>query len=456
MELREYLAVLARRWRLILALVVVCVAASAAVTFTATPIYQTQAQLFVAGGSSQLVQSYAQLVGSRQVTAPVVDELGLNLTPDQLAGRVSATVPTDTVVINVSAVGAVPTRTAAIANAVTRQLARVIQELDTSTGVDVGPVQVTVTREAQPPVVPTSPQPVRNIGLGLVVGLALAIGLAILRDKLEARMRGAEDVSQAAQLPVLATVPYDRRGATNPFAQRDGRAESFRQLRTNLRFAADDRRTLRTVLVTSAVAGEGKSSIAGNLAAALAYAGQRACLVDADLRSPAVADYSNLIGEAGLSTVLSGEAEVDDVVQPAGGGLDVVTSGVLPPNPSELLASQRMRELLGELSRRYDVVVLDASPVLAVTDAVVLAAIADGVVLVARAETTNRAHVAHAVEALERVQARVLGAVLNGARVRRHGPYAYGYRSGGVRDRVPAAAIGRPELTRRDRMSPGA
>jgi capsular exopolysaccharide synthesis family protein len=197
-------------------------------------------------------------------------------------------------------------------------------------------------------------------------------------------------------------------------------AEAYRQLRTNLQFlqvggaAADDAPGGRVLTVSSSVAGEGKSTTAANLAVALAETSARVLLVDADLRRPALAGFLGLEGAVGLTTVLLGQAERGDVVQEWGtAGLQVLPSGPLPPNPTELLGSPAMRRLLDELRAEYDYVVLDSAPLLPVADGAVLAAQVDGTVLLANVTKVRRHQVTEALTTLGRVDAPVLGLVLN-------------------------------------------
>ncbi|MGH3322289.1 MAG: polysaccharide biosynthesis tyrosine autokinase [Nocardioidaceae bacterium] len=460
MELRDYLHILAKRWRIAATVVLVCLAAAVAATFIMPPTYEAKTRLFVSvrgsgdlsqlyqGGSftEQRVKSYADIATSPRVTKPVIDRLGLSLTPAELADKIAAEAPVDTVLINITVSDRSPRRAAEIANAVGQRFTKVVANLETPAGKPSprSPVKVSVVQQAQPPLSPESPRPLLDIALGLVVGLALGVGLAILRETLDTSVKNADDLSQVTDAPVLAAILRDPTASKHPVARdpHGKRMEAFRQLRTNLQFAAVDHKP-RTIIVTSAVADEGKSSVAGNLAVAVAQFGTRVCLVDGDLREPCVAEYFGLLSEIGLTTVLIGHGSVSDVVQPAVRGLDVLASGPVPPNPSELLASERMGAVLAELSERYDLVVVDTPPLLPVTDAAVLAGQTDGALLVTRATRTSRDQAAQAMEALRKVDARVLGAVLNMAPAKGRDAvtygYAYSYRpSKGRRRREPA------------------
>lgn len=202
-------------------------------------------------------------------------------------------------------------------------------------------------------------------------------------------------------------------------------SEAFRVLRTNLQFMGLDR-PLKRILVTSAIPGEGKTTVAANLAVVFAQAGTSVCLVDADLRRPRVAKLFGVENGQGLSNLVVGQGELDQVLQPAPvAGLSLLPSGPVPPNPAELLGSVRMGALLEELCDRFDVVVMDSPPVLSVTDAAVLAPKVDGAILVAEAGRVARQQVAQARGALQAVNARVLGTVLTGLQPQRREGYYY-------------------------------
>lgn len=202
-------------------------------------------------------------------------------------------------------------------------------------------------------------------------------------------------------------------------------SEAFRVLRTNLQFMGLDR-PLRVIAVTSATPGEGKTTIVANLAVTFAQTGAKVCLVDADLRLPTVAKVFGLTNWAGLTTGLVNQGGLDEYLQETAiPGLTVLASGPVPPNPAELLGSGRMAKLLADLRSRFDVVLVDTPPVLAVTDAAVVAPRVDGMLLVVRTGRVARQQVLHARQALEAVKANVLGVVLGGMEARRNGSYYY-------------------------------
>jgi polysaccharide biosynthesis transport protein len=447
-DLRAYLAILAKRWMMIVSVFLIFVAIAVASILLVDPTYRATSQLFVStqistgnvnqelsqssNFSSDRVKSYTQLITSPTVLDPVIAELGLQTTATELAEDVQADVPLETVLIDITADSLSPEVAAALANAVGRNLSRVIEDIETAGRSGPSPVRATLVTPALVPDEPHWPPVPLSVALGILVGLMAGIGLALLVEKLDTTVKTADDLAGDVAMPVLAEVSRDsRRGAAAAIVRDDpqgSRSEAYRKLRTNLQFAAVDRAP-KIVLVTSALPGEGKSSVAGNLALALSQVGGRVCLVDGDLRRPSVADYFNLVGEAGVSTVIVGRASVDDVLQPVNHGLAVITSGAIPPNPTELLTAPAFAQMLGELRDRFDTIIVDAPPVLPAADAAVLAAAVDGVIFVIRAGRTGRQQVERALSALEQVNARMLGAVLNAVGSAGQGKRRYGYSS---------------------------
>ncbi|MDR7603840.1 MAG: polysaccharide biosynthesis tyrosine autokinase [Armatimonadota bacterium] len=289
-----------------------------------------------------------------------------------------------------------------------------------------------IVDRARPPERPAFPQRGLVAGLGAVVGIFVAVAAAFTAERLDSRFHRPDEAEQTLGLPMLAMVPHlHQTDGKVPLAQDSRRsvfAESFRTLRTGVLYSAPEG-SLRTLLVTSPELGDGKSTVAANLALALARSGRRVALVDADLRRPSLLEVLQPPQPFGLSDHLVGEVGLDDVVQPTRyPNLLFVPAGRTAPNPAELLGSQRMRDFLERLRERVDVVVLDTPPVMAVTDAVILARDSDGVILVINPGTTHREAAVRARRQLEALGARVLGFVFNDAPVdSRRGYYGYAY-----------------------------
>lgn len=446
---QRYLAILRRRWLVALLTAVLTLGGVIAATVLQPPQYEATASIFVrtdAGGTvadrsaaadyaRQQISTYADLTTTPLVLDPVIEELGLATTSADLSRRVSAAVPEDTLLIEVTGRAGDPEAAARLADAVAASLRTQVQTLEGSG------VELTVVTPAAPPERPASPDPVQDLALGTVAALLAGLLAAVLRDLLDSRVRTAEDVRRLTDLPIMTSVPAVRGGGADlALGERDAQglhAEAYRELRTNLRFL-EMRETSRSLLVTSSLAGEGKTTTAIQLAAALARADRRVLLVDADLRDPSVHDRLGLESGAGLSTVLIGDAELEDVTQEVElENLAVLTSGPVPPNPSELLDSEQMTAFLDAATALFDVVVVDSAPLLAVTDATAIARRVSGTAFVVGSAGVRRPQLVEALEKLRIVQARVLGVVLNRVPRSERAPYASVY---GTAPAAPASS----------------
>nr|WP_159827641.1 polysaccharide biosynthesis tyrosine autokinase [Arthrobacter sp. 9AX] len=443
MDLRDYLRIVRRSWISITALTALGLLLGGAASVLTPPTYTSHTQLFVAiqssGSISELqqgntfsqarVQSYVRTVTTPVVLQPVIDSLGLQESPVELAGRVQASTDLNTVIINISVDDGSPVQAAATAQAVANSLIKAVDTLEKPRVGDASPVSLSVITPASAPVAPSAPNTRLNLALGLFIGIASGLGLAVARNIFDTRIRVEADVRRVTDAALLGGIAFDQEATDRPLltqsSDQSPRAESFRQIRTNLQFANVAGRA-RTILLTSSLPGEGKSTTATNLAISLAQAGQTVCLIDADLRRPMVSEYLGLERNAGLTTALVGDAHVDDLLQAWGDhNLFVLTSGQIPPNPSELLGSGAMSSLLKGLEAAFDVVVIDAPPLLPVTDAAVLSQHVGGVVLVVGAQKAREQDLGKALQALEMVNANLLGIVVN--RLPSRGPDAYAY-----------------------------
>ncbi|MFB2555290.1 polysaccharide biosynthesis tyrosine autokinase [Herbiconiux liangxiaofengii] len=442
MELRDYIRVLRKGWIFIVALSLLGVAIGAAYSLTKTPDYQATSKVFVSvqssGSVSELTQggtfaqsqvkSFADIVTTPVVLQPVIASLGLQTDVNQLARRVTATSPIDTVIVEITAVDSDPRQAAEIANAVASSFQNTVSNLVPVNAEGIEPVKITVLQQATVPRSPFTPNVPLNIAFGGLIGLALGIGAAVLRETLDTRVRNERDVEQITDAPIIGGVAFDSRTTQNPLVVKDDprspRAESFRTLRTNLQFLNVG--SERSFVITSSIPGEGKSTSAANLAIVIALSGQRVLLVDADLRKPKVAAYLGLEGGAGLTDVLVGRAQPTDVIQRWGEtNLYVLPAGRIPPNPSELLGSKAMVSLIQSFEKSFDTILFDAPPLLPVTDAAILANNTTGALLMVAAGRAHKAQVRGAITALANVGAKVAGVVMT--MVPTKGPDSYGY-----------------------------
>ena len=450
MEVQDYLKVLQARWKIIAVVTVVAILGALGASLISTPIYQASTRLFVSTtlGSSvneayqgnllsqQRVTSYTKLLTGQTLAQRTIDRLGSDavngMTPAQLAASVVATSAPDTVLIDVGVKDPSPERARDIANALSDEFVLMAKELETPETGGTPAARVVVEQEAGTPTTPVSPNTKRNIALGAAVGLLLGIALAVLRDRLDNTVKDRRAVEEVAGSALVGTIPFDKEMQTKHTIEfnegNSASAEAYRELRTNLQFLEVDNPP-RVIVVTSSLSAEGKTTTAVNIALVLAEAGKSVCLVEGDLRKPRVSKYLGMIGTVGLSSVLAGQAQLDDVLQPTThGDLVVLASGPIPPNPSELLGTDHSRQVLAELRDRFEYVIIDAPPLLPVTDAAVLTAMSDGALVIARHATTKRDQLARAVGNLQSVGARILGTVITMTPAnKRGGGYEYKY-----------------------------
>jgi succinoglycan biosynthesis transport protein ExoP len=277
-----------------------------------------------------------------------------------------------------------------------------------------------ILEPAAVPSSPVSPNYVTNVGMALVIGLGLGIGVAFIRDRLDDSLRGRRDLEAGVGAPVLAVIPHAsswRKKRQEHLVSKEqptsAAAEAYRTLRTALMYSASQRR-VKTVLVTSPHPGEGKTTTVANLAVSLAQTGKLVVAVSADLRKPRLHRFFAAENRVGLTDVLTEGVPVwEALANPGGGSLMLLTSGPIPGNPSELLGSDSMRQMLNELGDGVDFVILDSAPVLGVADALTMAPLVDAVLLVADAQRTSRGAVRQARQHLDQVEAAVAGGVFN-------------------------------------------
>ena len=449
MELKDYLRLVRAQWLTIVVCVVVATAGAVVVTMRATPMYSASVKLIVSARagtadastayqgnllSQQLVKSYADLLTGRTMAQAVVADLKLSEPAGQVVSSLHASAVPDTNLLVASVTDPSPRQAQRLANSLATQFTRRAAALQLPSAKNPPAVTVSVAEPATLPTSPVSPKPVRNVALAVVLGLLLGLGVAVLRRTLDTSVKTVEDVGDLLDTATLGVIGFESDARKRPLLTDGGphssRAEAFRQLRTNLQFVDVDNPP-RSIVVTSALPLEGKSTTACNLAITLAQAGRRVALIEGDLRRPKVTDYMGLEGAVGVTSVLIGTVPLEDALQPWGTlPLQVLASGPTPPNPSELLGSQGMRQLIETLESRFDFVIVDAPPLLPVTDAAVISTLTGGAVVVVRAARTRREHLARAVEALGAVDGRLLGVVLNMVPRRGSGTgygYAYGY-----------------------------
>jgi succinoglycan biosynthesis transport protein ExoP len=457
-------------WRLITAGVLLGLVVALALLWFTPPTYSSSARLFVSAAtttdasaayqsdlfSQQRVTSYVQLLTGEELNGRVATALGLDLNPLEVAEKVTARPIPDTVILEVTVTDSSPRRAYDIATALTEQFTEWVTLLETPRGSSVSTVNVTTVQPAKLDNDPVGPDAARYLAGGAVLGLLLGVAVVLVRNRMDTTVRSARDVADLAGADPIGRIVDDPQLAEKHLITAldapSRTPESFRAIRTYLQFS-DAEPPPRIITVTGSVPGEGTSTVALNLALVLALSGSHVLLVDADLRRPDITRYLGLAGERGLTDVLAGTADLDDVVQPwSDDRLSVLGAGPMPPDPSELLGSAPMRTLLETWHHTHDFVILDAPALLAVTDGAVLAALSDGCLLTTRFGKTRREQLAEAIATLARVDATLVGVVLNriprrsfagGGPDRQPGGYHATTEVGGKRfnGRVPRSAV---------------
>ncbi|MFD6700640.1 MULTISPECIES: polysaccharide biosynthesis tyrosine autokinase [unclassified Microbacterium] len=480
MNIEDYWRVVRRHWVAILLSTALGVAIAFGVSLLVPKVYTADASGFVVSQSSgstgiasladtyakSRAKSYIEIAKNRSVAQAVIDQLGLTTSAQALVNRISASVPLDTVTLRITAQAPTPQQAQDLANAWIRALAVEVQRLesgqvlaqagaaatgdsgsgtsgvgDGSTG-NAAVVALVPGDTAVLPGSPSSPNTRLNLLLGALIGLALGIAWALVRNTADKRIRSASAVESTFGVSVIGTLPADpkltgseQRLIATSSARADNEhlplAEALRELRTNIQFLHVDNPP-KVIVLTSPVPGDGKSTVVANLALAIAESGKHVVLVDGDLRRPTVAGTFGLPGAAGLTDVLVGNAAIGDVLQRSAlhRNLFLLAAGRVPPNPSELVGTNVMHDLLRTLSE-HAIVLVDAPPLLPVTDGAILATQGDGAIVVVRAGTTHIDQLGKALSNLDKAGATRLGVVINQIPLRGMDRAGYGYYGGG-------------------------
>ena len=495
-------------WLVIIAMAVFGAAAFAYAQYMITPMYKASTMIYVNSGelsvdgkisisggnlsaSQNLVSTYLVILNTRGTINQVIRDADLDYTYDQLKSMINASSVDSTAVFKVEVTSSDPKEAELIANSVARVLPNRISEI----------MEGSSTKVVDYAVIPSarfSPSLTRYFIIGVLVGALLSCGFIAVRELMDDQIRSEKELSERhPDIPVLAAIPNMEKGSSGGYGyskygyyrygyhrygyekygygkaapekgketdQKNAKKESsvkgtflcrdmsfsvqeaYKLLRTNLMFSLPDDQKCRIIGVTSALRGDGKSTTALNLAYTTAEAGKRVLLLEGDLRLPNMAKRLTLKKLPGLSNLLANMATLEDAVQPSGllKTLDVIVAGDVPPNPSELLGSERMAGLLQELSAAYDYIVFDLPPVNAVSDGLVISKLVQGMVLVVRQDYDDYHAVGDAISRMRYLDCKIMGAVLTcagvnsgryGYRGKRYGKYGgykrYGYRYGG-------------------------
>jgi non-specific protein-tyrosine kinase len=481
--LRRYFEVIRRRKWIVLAVLIAAVGAAAALSIVQAKKYRADSKILIGqGGTLPQVQfgntfqvfvaTMADLLQSEVVAQGVVDNLDLKESPAQLLRRVSVSQNPQTAVLKLSVTDSDPDDAVRVNNEMGQVFGNVVAQQfgkgqpATRDQAAQPPLTATVFDPAHASRTPVSPRPVRNVALAFVLGMILGLLAAFLREHFDRVLRSRESIEESLGIPVIGQVPFvhtrkrDWRGVFwGSFGEG---SESFRALRANLQYLAV-KRPLQTILITSAAPEQGKTTVASNLAVAIARSGATAVVIEGDLRRPRLEEAYELDeGGPGLTRVLVGAVSVQEALQRVdlgsrdgtgdeiAGKVSLLPSGPLPPNPSELLSSMQMRDVIEEMAHTHDYVLIDSPPLLVVADALELARMVDGVILVIRRNRATSDEVREVRQVIERLGIHLLGAVMTD--VESAGVYGT-YGDGGKRSRrrgkqPPRATLEKPTAPR--------
>lgn len=428
---------LKKRWHIIVAIALVGGALGFSASSMATPIFQSKATLFVSidQGSSgtdlnqgaayaqNQMLSFAQLATTSRILSPVIEDLELELTPQEFARNVEVITPGNTAILEIRSSSTSPERAAAMANGVADSLADAVADLSPSSAEGAPSITAAVVDEAVVPIHQVSPNKPQDTVLGAAIGFLLGTASVLLYALFDTRIPNASVLKVTVPLPVLGSVSRARVGkkgmglavASDPLGNT---AEEFRRVCSALTYASVSD-PLRRILVTSTSEAEGKTTFIANFALALSESRNRVLVIDADFRKPRLSEILGVDGSVGLTSVLLGETTFEQAsIHRSGTSLDILPAGSIPPNPSEILTSGAMRTFIDQVSDFYDYVIIDSPPILSVADAGLTSPLVDGAILVVDAGKTRRNQLIQAVTSFETAGGRIIGAVVNKVRAK--------------------------------------
>jgi capsular exopolysaccharide synthesis family protein len=452
MELKDLYRLVIYNLGLVLSSVAVLCSATAVVTILQTPQYESKIQLFVSTPASALditslvqgssftqqrVISYAQIIDGEATLLPVIEALDLAYSPQELAKKIKASAPLQTVLINVAVEDSNPYRASEIANALGKQFAITVQQLEAQ--INASTIAVSVVKPAVPILSPVSPKKTLNFLFAIVAGFGIGVLLSIVRAFFDSTVKNEEQLDSTT---LLAAVNFDeeadKKPLTSDLSRYAARAEAFRTLRTNIQSLGKAQK-LQVISFTSCLPQEGKTTSSINLAISFAQAGLKTLLLEADLRRPSVGKYigKDRAATVGFSEIIQSTSslQVSSLAKKAifkwgDFNLSFILAGAIPSNPAELLNSTNVEELIKILRRKFDIVIIDTPPILPVTDAAIIASKVDGVVMIARGGKTRANQFRGACEILRLVKANIVGTVINMIPLHTREYDNYGYRYG--------------------------
>lgn len=374
--------------------------------------------------NQKLVTTYGKIIESRRVADKVIEKMKLDLSYENFIGKVNVTLVSGTEIIKLEVSDQDPTLAAEIANETALIFMDTIKDI-------LFIENIQIIDGAQVPKNKTSPRPALNMAIAGVLGLMIGVFLVFLLEYLDNTLKTEEDVERHLELPVIGAIHIIEDLETNLVTQKNPKspiAEAFRTLRTNIQFSNIDKE-MKTLVVTSSTLKEGKSTITANLAATIAENDKSVLLIDCDLRKPRVHKNFEISNLNGLTNIIMGDKKLSDIVYkyPEFDKFHILTSGPIPPNPAELLGSKKMKKFLEGAKEEYDLIILDSPPIGLVTDSAVLSTIAEGVLLVGAVAEVEIELIKRSKDLLDRVNANIIGVVLNKIPISGRSYYKYSY-----------------------------
>jgi tyrosine-protein kinase len=462
LELTLYLRVLRQHILMIVACPIVAAVAAASVSLALAPIYETHVSLYVRPAqpiqgsdptvpgltTDAILRTYANWMTQRPILDSVSSDLGLRMRPEDLANKIKVTPQANTLLLDVAVQDTNPARARDIANQLVSDFISTVNKTQEQSATAPSTDKLIVTSPAVLPDQPVLPNKTFNVATAFLAGLLAAVGLAFLLDYVDQSIKSDEELQDRLGLVPIGHIAYvpTNKGRQHELVALDSHStssEAFRALRTSVVFSTIDDK-IKSIVVTSPELGEGKSRTAANLAVTLAQAGYKCLLIDADFRRPSQHRLFGKVRNVGLSNIILGDAEESEAITRVDSvdNLWLLPSGPTPPNPSELLGSTRMAEILSKLWQQFGYVVIDTPPVNAVTDASIIASAASATILIIEQGRTVWPALIHAKQTLDRVKAHTIGVVVNKVR---SSPGWYYYRYGESSDSSPNGSYGKPE-----------
>lgn len=431
-EITDFIRIIKQRLLIIIIVMVISVLTTGLISFyILPPKYEARTTLLIQsqnGGdqisyndlitNEKLATTYGEIIRSNKIAQDVIYRLKLNLTEKELLKKVKTEGIKGSLLTAITVTDSDPVLAVEIANSFAHSFRDNLPEI-----MKVENISILDEATIDSNLIQVSPKPFLNMTVALLLALSISIGTIILFEMLDRTVKSEEGIKQTFKLSVLGTIAKysEKRKKDVIHYLNDPKSpisEAFRTLRTNIKYM-DFKQEIRTLMVTSPVSHEGKTTIITNLAAAMAEEGKKILLMGCDLRKPTLHKLFNISNRRGLSNLLIKKIDTNKaIINTEINNLDILPSGPIPPNPSELLGSDAMLELMKELKNNYDMILIDSTPILPVTDGQILAKLSDAVLLVIQSGTTLIENVNKTKQLLDYVGAKIIGAVLNGKKIK--------------------------------------